>query len=72
MQPQEQPKRSVYIEEMGTLLKCTTCKSTVKQAAALPGETVFVCECDTALEVTGMSDFDLKESLPSKWSEREI
>ena len=57
---------------MGTLLECTTCKSTVKQAAALPGETVFVCECNTALEVTGMADFDLKESLPSKWSEREL
>ena len=43
-----------------------------KQQRCLGKLCLFVCECGTALEVTGMADFDLQESLPSKWLEREI
>ena len=55
---------------MATILECEVCESTVRYAAALPGETVFVCDCGTALEVTDMNTDNLRDALPCKWSEQ--
>ena len=57
---------------MATILECSVCESTVGHAAALPGETVFACDCDTTLEVTEMTIDDLRDALPSKWTEQRV
>lgn len=57
---------------MATILECSVCESIVGHAAALPGETVFTCDCGTTLEVTEMTIDDLRDALPSKWTEQGV